>query len=414
MKDVLEIAKEAKAAKLQMSMLSTQQKNDILTAIADSLIKNQDYIIEQNKLDLQNAIDNGMRKAMVDRLTLTQDRIKGMAQGVMEIVDLDDPIGCIADTVRRPNGLKIGNMCVPLGVIAIIYEARPNVTSDAVALCIKTGNCIILRGGKEAINSNKAIVEVIVKAAKAQGLPEGAIGLVTDTTRDSANRLMKLHEYVDLLIPRGGASLINAVVQNSTVPTIQTGIGNCHIFVEKTGDVEMAKNIAINAKTQRPSVCNAAETLLLDKGLPKEKQVEIIKAVQNAGVEIHGDEVVCSMIEGAVPAEEVDYTDEYLDLKMAVKIVDGFDGGISHIQKYSSMHSECIITNDYELSQKFTDIIDAAAVYVNASTRFTDGLEFGFGAEMGISTQKLHVRGPMGLKSLTTNKYVIYGNGQVR
>lgn len=411
---VLDIAKEANAAKKELIELTTGEKNNILLTIADALVENQEYILNENKKDIVSGEQVGMRKSLLDRLSLNEKRIVDMAEGVRQIADLEDPIGMIQQTIRRPNGLKIGNMCVPLGVVAIIYEARPNVTSDAVALCLKTGNCVILRGGKEAINSNKAIVQVIKDAAERAGLPKGAIGLVTDTSRDSANELMKLHKYIDLLIPRGGASLINAVIENSTVPTIQTGVGNCHIFVEKTADIQMAKEIVINAKTQRPSVCNAAETLLLDSGLSKEQQLEIIEALKDAGVEIHGDEDVCAMVSGAIPAEEEDFQNEYLDLKMAVKIVNGFFGAVEHIQKYSSMHSECIITNDYKLSEKFMDVIDAAAVYVNASTRFTDGFEFGFGAEMGISTQKLHARGPMGLRALTSNKYVIYGNGQIR
>lgn len=414
MDTVIEIAKNAKSAKTKVLQLTTGQKNKILKDIASALIDESDYIIMQNNLDLEAGAAAGMSKALLDRLTLNKERIKDMAKGVCQIADLDDPIGVVNETQRRPNGLKIGNMCVPLGVVAIIYEARPNVTSDAIALCLKTSNCVILRGGKEAINSNKAIVKIIKNAAEKAGLPGGAIGLITDISRESANQLMKLHDYVDLLIPRGGASLINTVIENSTVPTIQTGVGNCHIFVEKTADIKMAKDIIINAKTQRPSVCNAAETLLIDGNLDTAAQMDIITSLQNSGVEIHGDDRVCSMCDGAIPANETDFENEYLDLKMAVKIVDGFDEAVAHIQKYSTMHSECIITNNYELSQKFLDIVDAAAVYVNASTRFTDGFEFGYGAEMGISTQKLHARGPMGLKALTSNKYIIYGNGQVR
>ncbi|MBQ9625143.1 MAG: glutamate-5-semialdehyde dehydrogenase [Clostridia bacterium] len=295
MKTVEDIALEASLAKTDMSLLKTDDKNKILKNIADALIKNSAYIIEQNALDLEAGEKAGLRKSLLDRLALNESRVKGMADGVLEIAALDDPIGAVSQTVRRPNGLQIGNMCVPLGVVAIIYEARPNVTSDAVALCLKTGNCVILRGGKEAINSNKAIVKVIAEAAEKAGMPKGAIGLVTDTSRESANKLMKLHKYIDLLIPRGGAALINSVIENSTVPTIQTGVGNCHIFVEKTADIEMAKSIVINAKTQRPSVCNAADTLLLDSGLKEEQQREIIDALINAGVEIHGDESVCKM-----------------------------------------------------------------------------------------------------------------------
>ncbi len=414
MSEVENIAIEAKKSKDDIILLSTMEKNNILMEIAKSIVDNADYILEQNKMDLDNAVKNGMTKSMQDRLLLTKDRLQGMSDSVVEIAKSKDPIGDVFEINNRPNGLKIGRMCVPLGVIAIIFEARPNVTSDVIALCLKTSNAIILRGGKEAINSNKAIVKVIKEAAIKAGLPKGAINLVTDTSRKSANELMTLDKHIDLLIPRGGASLINTVVQNATVPTIQTGVGNCHIFVEKTGDVEMAKNIIVNAKTSRPSVCNAAETLVLDKGLGEEKMKDILLHLQENGVELHGDNASRKLVPSIISATQEDYLYEYLDKKMAVKIVDGFNEGVNHIKTYSTSHSECIITNDYSLSQKFLQIIDAAAVYVNASTRFTDGGAFGFGAELGISTQKLHVRGPMGIMALTSQKYVIYGNGQVR
>ena len=355
-----------------------------------------------------------MRSGLVDRLLLTEERISSMAEGLKQIAALPDPIGEMISQTKRPNGLKIGKVRVPIGVIGIIYEARPNVTADAAGLCIKAGNAVILRGGKEAFASNRAICTVMQNAGYAAGLPVGSINLVEDTSRESATALMRLNEYLDVIIPRGGAGLIRAVVENATVPAIETGTGNCHVYVEKSADLEMAKNIVINAKTQRPSVCNAEEKLLIDKEIADDFLNIIVPALTSRGVSIVGDETVCKAFDIASPASEDDWYTEYLDLKIGIKIVSGIDEAIQHINKYNSGHSEAIITNNYAASQKFLDEIDAAAVYVNASTRFTDGFEFGFGAEIGISTQKLHARGPMGLKSLTSEKYIVYGNGQIR
>lgn len=414
MDHVLELGKAAKAASENLRLLESGQKEEILLAIADGLEKEREFILQQNSIDLQNARENGIKESLTDRLALSENRIYKMAEGVRQIVNLVDIIGSSNEVVKRPNGLIIERIRVPLGVVGIIYESRPNVTSDAIALALKTNNAIILRGGKEAINSNKAIVDVIQRCAYDIGLPEGSINLITDTSRESATALMQLRGYVDVLIPRGGAGLIQSVVKNATVPTIETGVGNCHIYVERSADVEMAKQIVINAKTQRPSVCNAAETLLLDRGLGDEKIQDIMQKLSDNEVELHVDESAGKIFGGGILAEEADFAEEYLDMKMAVKIVDTFEDAIAHISKYSSLHSECIVTNDYELSQRFLKTIDAAAVYVNASTRFTDGFEFGMGAEMGISTQKLHVRGPMGLEALTSSKYKIYGNGQIK
>lgn len=414
MSEVHELGKAAAKAKTELAALSSDQKVEILLAMAESLINNQAFILQENQQDVAAARQRGMAKAMVDRLTLTEKRIAGMADGIRQIAAQPDPVGGMDQAVKRPNGLTIGKVRVPLGVIGIIYEARPNVTSDAAALCLKAGNAVILRGGKEALKSNAAVVDTMVNAANRHGLPDGSISLIRDTARETAVELMRLHEYVDVLIPRGSASLINSVIENATVPTIQTGVGNCHIFVEKTADLEMAVGIAINAKTQRPSVCNAAETLLLDSGLGEEKMKAVLTALKDAGVELHGCDRSRALMPEIIPAKEIDYTDEYLDVKMAVKVVDGYEEGVNHIRRYSTQHSECIVTSDYALSQRFMAEIDAAAVYVNASTRFTDGEIFGFGAEMGISTQKLHARGPMGLRELTSYKYVIYGSGQIR
>lgn len=414
LKELNEKGKLAKAASYGLAKLSSKIKNDALIAIADALRADKDYIISENKKDTETARESNMREGLIDRLTLDEARIDAMAEGIEQIAALPDPVGEMISQVKRPNGLKIGQVRVPLGVIGIIYEARPNVTADAAGLCIKAGNAVILRGGKEAINSNKAICKVMQDAAYSSGLPVGSINLIEDTSRESSTGLMRLTEYLDVIIPRGGAGLIRAVVENATVPAIETGTGNCHIYVEKTADIEMAKNIVINAKTQRPSVCNAEEKLLVDREIADEFLPVIIPELTGRNVEIIGDEYVCDRFENARLATEEDWKKEYLDLKIGIKVVDDIDEAIEHINKYNSGHSEAIVTNDYTLSQKFTDEIDAAAVYVNASTRFTDGFEFGFGAEIGISTQKIHARGPMGLIALTSAKYVIFGNGQVR
>ncbi len=414
MQELLEKGKRAKAASVKLAKLSSTEKNNALCAIASALRENMDYIISENSKDIDCARKNNIKEGLIDRLTLNPARIDAMATGIEQIAALPDPIGEVINQVKRPNGLKIGRVRVPLGVIGIIYEARPNVTADAAALCIKAGNAVILRGGKEAILSNCAIAKIMQDAGQANGLPFGSVNLVEDTSRDTATALMRLNEYLDVIIPRGGAGLIRSVVENATVPAIETGTGNCHVYVDSDADIDMAKNIVINAKTQRPSVCNAEEKLLVHKDIANSFLPTILTELTDRGVEIVGDEYVCKIYPEATPATEEDWATEYLDLKIGVKVISSIDDAIAHINKYNSRHSEAIITNNYRNSQKFLDEIDAAAVYVNASTRFTDGFEFGFGAEIGISTQKIHARGPMGLEALTTTKYIIHGDGQIR
>lgn len=414
MSELIIKGKKAKEVSYILGNLSTADKNKGLNKMADYLVKYSDEIIEANKLDLQAAIERGTSKSMLDRLALDHGRIEGMANGLRQVAALADPVGEVLSMWTRPNGLQIGQKRVPMGVIGIIYEARPNVTSDAAGLCFKTGNAVILRGGSEAINSNKAVVKVLVEGLKAVGLPEDAIQLVEDTSREVATAMMKLNDYIDVLIPRGGAGLIQAVVKNATVPVIETGVGNCHIYIDEECDFEMAKNIVINAKTSRPAVCNAAEKLLVNEKIAKEFMPFILEALRAKDVEVRGDESAKVYDESIIIAKAEEWFNEYLDYKIAVKVVKDIDEAINHINHFGSGHSEAIVTNSYENSQKFLQKVNAAAVYVNASTRFTDGEEFGFGAEIGISTQKLHARGPMGLKELTTIKYIIYGNGQVR
>lgn len=414
MKELNEKGRLAKEASYGLSKMMSAEKDRALYAIAAALRDNTDYILSENMKDIKAGREANMREGLIDRLMLTEKRISQMAEGIEQIAALPDPIGEVIFQTRRPNGLEIGQVRVPLGVIGIIYEARPNVTADAAGLCIKAGNAVILRGGKEAINSNRAICSVMQKAGCGSGLPEGSINLVEDTSRESATELMRLNEYLDVIIPRGGAGLIRAVVENATVPAIETGTGNCHVYVEKSADLDMAKQIVINAKTQRPSVCNAEEKLLVDIAVADSFLPIIIPELTQRGVEIVGDEYVCEQFAEAKPASEEDWGEEYLDLKIGIKIVKDTDEAIAHINKYNSGHSEAIVTNDYAASRRFTAEVDAAAVYVNASTRFTDGFEFGFGAEIGISTQKIHARGPMGLKTLTSAKYVIMGSGQIR
>ena len=404
----------AKAASYKMAVLPSEIKNQALQKIADALVENSESIIAANKKDVENAIKNGIRPAMIDRLSLNNDRIAAMAEGVRQVAALGDPIGETIKMWKRPNGLEIGQRRVPVGVVAIIFEARPNVTVDAAALCLKTSNVCILRGGSEAINSNIALMQIMQNAAYSAGIPEGALNIVEDTKRETATELMKLNEYVDMLIPRGGAGLIKSVVENATVPVVETAAGNCHIYIEKSADLEMAKNIVLNAKVQRPSVCNAVETLLIDKDICPEFVPEIFEALKEKNVEIRADKICKSYYSEVNDATEEDYYTEYNDYIIAVKAVNGADEAIEHINKYNTGHSEAIITNDYNAQKKFLAEVDAAAVYVNASTRFTDGFEFGFGAEIGISTQKLHARGPMGLEALTSIKYIIYGEGQIR
>jgi len=393
---------------------NTEYKNNLLKEIAKALIENKDAIIAENKKDLENAKNNNMSASMQDRLLLTEERLQGVADGVLKVCEIPDPVGEELESFERPNGLKIVKHRVPLGVIGVIYESRPNVTVDTAALCLKASNAVILRGGKEAFNTNKILAETMRNALKCAGADEDIIGFVTDTSRNSATEMMQLNSYIDVLIPRGGAGLINAVVKNATVPVIETGVGNCHIYVDESADAKMAAKIIINAKTQRPSVCNAAESLLIHKNVSKDFLEMLKTAFKENDVKVIGCEKCAEIFDVEKIADEEDYAKEFLDRIISVKIVDNTDEAISHISKYSTKHSECIITNSSENAEKFTSSIDAAAVYVNASTRFTDGFEFGFGAEIGISTQKLHARGPMGLKELTSYKYVITGNGQIR
>ena len=405
----------ARAAAQRMAGISTETKDNALSAIARALTERADEILAANKTDIENARKNGIREAMIDRLTLTKERIKGIADGVLEVKALRDPIGEVVGMWKRPNGLEIGRKRVPMGVIAIIYEARPNVTVDAAALCLKTSNVSILRGGKEAIASNTAIMKIMQDAAYAEGIPEGALNIIADTSRETATQLMKMNGYIDLLIPRGGKGLIKSVVENATVPVVETAAGNCHVYVDGSADMDMAEKIVMNAKVQRPSVCNAAETLLIDKAVADVFVPRIFGALQAAGVEIRADAASRAIYPDNVKAaDEEDYYTEYNDYIIAVKLVDGVDEAIEHINKYNTKHSEAIVTENYSHAEKFLNEIDAAAVYVNASTRFTDGFEFGFGAEIGISTQKMHARGPMGLEALTSIKYIIRGNGQIR
>ena len=405
----------AKAASRVLMTATSEVKDRALNAIADMLETEADAILLANSEDIALAKEAGMREALIDRLLLTKERISGIAKGVREVAALPDPIGAVEDTVIRPNGLMIGRKTVPLGVIAIIYEARPNVTADAAVLCLKSGNAAILRGGKEAFRSNAAIMEIMRRAVASAGLPEDCVSLVQDTSRETARELMQLSEYVDVLIPRGGAGLIRSVVENSRVPVIETGVGNCHVYIDETADIKMGAEIIFNAKCQRPSVCNAAETMLVHRNIAEKFLPEAKKLLDTKNTEIRGCPETASILgPSVVPAQESDWYTEYGDYILAVKVVSGIDEAIEHINKYNTGHSEAIVTNDYTNAQRFLNEIDAAAVYVNASTRFTDGGEFGLGAEIGISTQKMHARGPMGLKQLTSCKYVIYGNGQTR
>ena len=404
----------AKKAERVLMTASSETKNKALEAIAKALTENTSYITENNAVDIENARAKGMSESMIDRLSLNADRIKSISEAVLQVASLDDPCGKVVSGTKRPNGLLIEKVTVPLGVIAVIFEARPNVTVDAAALCLKSGNCVILRGGKEAINSNKAMTDIMRKAIASAGLPEDCIQLVEDTSRDSAVALMKMNDYVDVLIPRGGAGLIKSCVENATVPVIETGTGNCHIYVDKDADLNMAAEIIYNAKTSRPSVCNACESLVIHRDVAKEVLPMIKARLDEKNVTIHGDEETAEIIDGVIIATEDDYAKEYLAYEISIKIVSDIDEAIEHIMKYTTSHSECIITNNYFAQKKFTSQVDAAAVYVNASTRFTDGGEFGFGAEIGISTQKLHARGPLGLPELTSMKYIISGEGQTR
>lgn len=405
---------QAREASYKLVNIGTTIKNAALKNIAQALRENAGDIISANNIDIENARKKGTREAMIDRLTLTKERIDDIADGVLQVMALNDPIGEVIKMWTRPNGLNIGQKRVPMGVIAIIYEARPNVTVDAAVLCLKTSNACILRGGSEAINSNTAIMRVMQKAAYAAGIPKGALNIVEDTSRETAAELMKMNGYIDMLIPRGGKGLIKSVVENATVPVVETAAGNCHVYVDKDADQDMAVKIVMNAKVQRPSVCNAAETLLVDEKIADSFIPRIFDELKKRNVEIRADEKSSAIYPDVKKADDEDYYTEYNDYILAVKLVDGVDEAIRHINKYNTKHSEAIVTNNYEAAQKFLNEVDAAAVYVNASTRFTDGFEFGFGAEIGISTQKMHARGPMGLEALTSIKYIIYGDGQIR
>lgn len=409
-----EIGMYAMAAKPHMQLLGTAKKNQALEAVANALNEKADYLIAENEKDMQAGKEAGMHQGLLDRLLLTKDRIAQMAEGLVQIAGLEDPIGEVLSMKKRPNGLLIGQKRVPLGVVGIIYESRPNVTADAFGLCFKTGNVVVLKGGSDAMHSNIAIVKVIREALKACKVDEDAIQLIEDTDRAVTTALMNRKDFLDVLIPRGGAGLIRAVVENSTVPVIETGTGNCHIYVDESADLDMAVNIIFNAKTQRIGVCNACESLVVHEKVEKELMPLLKAKLDEKSVEIRGDEKAQESVSGIVPATENDWGKEYLDYILSVKTVSSIDEAIAHINRYNTGHSEAIITKDYANAQKFLEEVDAAAVYVNASTRFTDGFEFGFGAEIGISTQKLHARGPMGLTALTTTKYIIYGNGQVR
>ena len=414
MRTLMQIAEDARRSKYAVAKLGTNDKNRGILAIADTLMAHADEIIAANRIDIENGRAAGLNDGLIDRLMLDEKRIAGIAEGCRQVAALPDPVGEVLWMHKRPNGLNIGQKRVPLGVIGIIYEARPNVTVDAAVLCFKAGSACILRGGKEAFQSSMCLTRLMRAALAAEGLPENAINLVEDTSRDTATQMMKLNGYLDVLIPRGGAGLINSVVQNSTVPVIQTGVGNCHVFVDESADLEKAARIVINAKTQRPGVCNACESLLVHEAIAEKFMPEIGRALQERKVEIRGDEATQGLVSGAVPATEEDWATEYADYIISARVVKDIDEAIRHIRKYSTGHSEAIVTENYTNAQRFLNEVDAAAVYVNASTRFTDGGQFGFGAEIGISTQKLHARGPMGLKELTTTKYIIYGNGQIR
>ncbi len=416
MTDLNTLGARAREASRRLATADTAEKNAALAAMAEALHTHEAEILAANAADIEAARAAGMRPSLIDRLTLTEARLAGMSAGIRDIQALTDPVGEVIEGYRRPNGLKIRKTRVPMGVIGIIYEARPNVTADAAALCLKSGNATLLRGGKEAIRSNTAIVAALRAGLAGAGLPQDAVQLLEDTSRETAAEMMRLNRYLDVLIPRGGAGLIRSVVENATVPVIQTGVGNCHVFVDATADVQMAANIIVNAKASRPSVCNAAETLLVHRDIAERALPVMAAALREAGVALRGCERTRALLADTdiTPATEEDWATEYGDYILAVKVVDSLDEAIAHINAYGTGHSECIVTDSQSAAERFCDAVDAAAVYVNASTRFTDGGEFGMGAEIGISTQKLHARGPMGLRELTTVKYIVVGDGQCR
>ena len=411
--EIKSLCQGAKEASLKIGLSSSEERNSLLEKISSDIKESADIIIEANKIDLKNAKENGISDAMLDRLMLNTDRIYKIADAILEIVALKDPLNK-CEITTRPNGLLIEKHAVPLGVVGMIYEARPNVTPDAATLCLKSGNAVVLRGGKEAINSNKAFVKVIGDSLESLGYDRRAVSLIENTTRDSANALMGMRGYIDVLIPRGGKGLIKNVVENSTVPVIETGAGNCHLYVDSTADIEMALKVALNAKCQRPSVCNAIETILVHRDVAREFLPKFYELTRDFNLEFRGCAETCLILKGILPATDEDFNTEYDDYIVSVKVVGDVYEAVNHIRKYSTGHSESIITNDENNAEYFTRAIDSCALYVNASTRFTDGGEFGLGAEIGISTQKLHVRGPMGLEALTTFKYIIKGEGQVR
>ena len=415
MRELMQIAEDARRVKYAVAKLGTNDKNRGLRAIADALEARADEIIAANRTDIENGRASGLSDGLIDRLMLDEKRIAGIAEGCRQVAALPDPVGEVLWMRKTPNGLNIGQKRVPMGVIGIIYEARPNVTVDAAALCFKAGSACILRGGKEAFHSSMCLTRLMRQTLESEGLPADAINLVEDTSRESANQMMKMNGYLDVLIPRGGAGLIQSVVMNATVPVIETGTGNCHVYVDASADLDMAQKILVNAKCQRPSVCNAAESLLVHRDVAEQFLPMAAAGLAPSGVAIHGCPRTMEILGSAVlPATDEDYGREYLGYEISCKVVDSLDEAIGHINRFNTGHSECIVTRDYDASQRFLEEVDAAAVYVNASTRFTDGFEFGFGAEIGISTQKLHARGPMGLTALTTTKFIIYGNGQVR
>lgn len=419
--ELTELCKAASVAKEKIGILDTNTKNRVLIRAADALVRDSSYLLTENKKDLETGRANRMPEGLLDRLMLTKERIEQMAEGLRQVAALEDPIGEVLSMKVRPNGLKIGKKRVPLGVVGIIYEARPNVTADAFGLCFKTGNAVILKGGSDAIHSNIAIVNVIRRVLRETGIMEEAVSLIEQTDRETAAAFMKMNAYVDVLIPRGGAGLIKAVVNQATIPVIETGTGNCHIYVDETADLDMAVNIIMNAKTQRIGVCNACESLLIHEKVVEELVPPLLARLQTKSVEVRCDEKIMAAAQRGMlkpelirPAAEEDWGMEYLDYILSAKTVSSIEEAIAHINRYNTGHSEAIITNDYRHAEKFLNEADAACVYVNASTRFTDGFEFGYGAEIGISTQKLHARGPMGLEALTSTKYIIYGNGQIR